>query len=136
MLSVEGFRESFPHFTEALFPDGRVRFYLKLAGKRMSAERWDDLFPEGMGLFVAHHLTLEAEVQKATDGSGGINAAAGAVVSESESKTVGGVSKSKSVTRAGSASSGDPLAGQWNLTIYGQQYWQLVQLVGAGGAVV
>ena len=35
MISVAGFRDSFPQFTEALFPDGRVAFYLSLAGKMM-----------------------------------------------------------------------------------------------------
>jgi len=132
MLTVQEFREAFPQFTEELFPDARVRFYLTLAGKSMSAERWDDLLLEGMGLRVAHFLTLEREATKAKDGTGGINAAAGAVVSSS--KSVGGVSKSES--RAGAAASGEPSAGQWNLTIYGQQYWQMAQLVGAGGTVV
>jgi hypothetical protein len=132
MLTVQEFREAFPQFTDELFPDARVRFALTLAGKSMSVERWGELLPEGMGLRVAHYLTLEREAAKGKDGTGGINAASGAVVSSS--KTVGGVSKSE--TRAGGASSGDSAAGQWNLTIYGQQYWQLVQLVGVGGAVV
>lgn len=132
MLTVQGFRESFPQFTEALFPDGRVHFYLTLAGKSMSVERWDDLLPEGMGLFAAHHLTLEREASKSKDGSGGFSAAAGPVVSTS--KTVGGVSKSEN--RAGPAATANPAAGHWQTTIYGQQYWQLAQLIGAGGVQV
>lgn len=129
MLTVQGFREAFPQFAEDLFPDGRVQFYLTLAGKSMSVERWDDLLPEGMGLFTAHHLTLEREASKAKDGTGGINAAAGPVIGAS--KTVGGVSKSES--RAGTAASGDPAAGEYNLTWYGQKYWGMRQLVGIGG---
>ena len=46
MISVAGFRDSFPQFTEALFPDGRVAFYLSLAGKAMSEEKWEDLYEE------------------------------------------------------------------------------------------
>lgn len=132
MLTVQEFREAFPQFTDELFPDGRVRFYLTLAGKSLSAERWDDLLPEGMGLFAAHYLTLEREAAKSKDGTGGIAAAAGAVISSS--KTVGGVSKSEG--RAGTVATANLNAGHWNDTIYGKQYWQMVQLVGAGGTVV
>lgn len=128
-LTVQGFRESFPQFTDALFPEGRVRFWLTLAGKSMSRERWDTLLPEGMGLFAAHFLTLEREANKVTDGTGGITAAAGPVISSS--KAVGGVSKSEG--RAGPTATASLNAGQWNATIYGQQYWQLAQLVGVGG---
>jgi len=134
MYTVQTFRESFPQFE--VFPDARVEFYLRPARKQLNPERWEDLLPEGLGLFIAHHLTLEAEAQKAKDGTGGISAAGGAIVAEAESKSVGGVSKSRSVTRAGNAATENPLAGQWNLTIYGRQYWQLVQIVGAGGTVV
>ncbi len=131
-ITVQEFRESFPQFTEELFSDARVQFYLTLAGKSLSAERWEELLPEGTSLFVAHYLTLEKEATKAVDGTGGIAAAAGAVISSS--KTVGGVSLSES--RAGSAATGNLNAGHWNDTIYGKQYWQLVQLVGVGGLLV
>ena len=67
MISVAGFRDSFPQFTEALFPDGRVAFYLSLAGKAMSEEKWEDLYEEGVCLYAAHHLTLEAAAMKAAD---------------------------------------------------------------------
>ncbi len=132
MSAVQEFRESFPQFTEDLFPAARVEFYLRLAAKQLNPERWEDLLPEGTGLFVAHYLTLEREAQKDKTGTGGIGAAAGPVTAES--KSVGGVSKS--VTRAGPTATTNVAAGQWNLTIYGQQYWQLVQIVGAGGTVV
>lgn len=81
MISVAGFRDSFPQFTEALFPDGRVAFYLSLAGKAMSEEKWEDLYEEGVCLYAAHHLTLEAAAMKAGDGTGGMDAAAGPVTS-------------------------------------------------------
>lgn len=129
MLTVFGFRESFPQFTEELFPDGRVGFYLKLAAKQLSRERWGDIWEEGAHLYVAHFLTLEKAASRAKDGAGGMDAAAGAVVSRS--KTVGGVSVSES--RAGAAATANLNAGHWNDTVYGKQYWQLVQLVGAGG---
>ncbi|SBV95538.1 conserved hypothetical protein [uncultured delta proteobacterium] len=129
MLTVQGFRESFPQFTEELFPDGRVSFYLNLAGKQLDRARWDDWWLEGCYLHAAHDLTLEREAIKSKDGTGGITAAAGPVVSTS--KAVGGVSKSEG--RAGTASSDDPEAGEYNLTWYGKKYWKMRHMVGAGG---
>jgi hypothetical protein len=131
-MTVAEFRAAFPQFTEELFPDARVSFYLILARKRLSPERWDDLLEEGTGLFTAHYLTLERAASAGADGTGGIDAAAGPVISIT--KTVGGVSKSE--TRAGAAATGYISAGQWNDTIYGKQFYELALLVGAGGTVV
>lgn len=128
-LTVQAFREAFPQFTEELFPDGRVAFWLSLAGKQCSPKRWDDLHTEGCCLLTAHHLTLEKAATRVANGTGGMDAAAGPVVAHS--KSVGGVSLSES--RAGAAATGNPEAGHWNDTIYGKQYWQLMQIIGAGG---
>ena len=132
-MDIAAFRASFPQFTAVLVPDARVQFHLTVAGKLLPAKRWEDLLDHGLGLYVAHHLTLELEALKVQDGTGGIDAAAGAVTSET--KTVG--SMSHAVTRAGASGQGSALvnAGQYNNTIYGQQLWQLMQIVGAGGLV-
>jgi hypothetical protein len=61
-----------------------------------------------------------------------LDAAGGGIISES--KTVGGVSKSTG--RAGAAATGDVNAGQYNDTSYGKQFWSLAMSVGAGGMVV
>ena len=132
MLSVEGFRTAIPVLTKDLVPDGQVEFYLRFAAKSLNKARWDDLYEEGAYFFAAHYLTLDLEAAKAKDGTGGISAGAGAVVSVS--KSVGGVSKSES--RAGAAGASYAEAGDYNSTIYGQRYWRLVQIVGAGGMVV
>jgi hypothetical protein len=131
-MTVTEFRQSFPQFSAEFFPDARVEFYFALAGKRLPAERWGDLLHEGVALFTAHFLTLERAASLKADGTGGFDAAAGPAVGVS--KTVGGVSKTEN--RAGSAASGYLNAGQWNNTIYGQQFWELAQLVGVGGTVV
>ena len=135
-MTVDEFRAAFPAFTVELFPDARVEFYLALAGERLPPDRWGGLLPGGTALFVAHNLTLEKAAERAADGAGGFYAAAGPVVSESESKTVGGVSKTVSTGRAGAAATGYAAAGQWNDTVYGKQFWELAQIVGAGGTVV
>ncbi|WP_298032543.1 DUF4054 domain-containing protein [uncultured Desulfovibrio sp.] len=132
-MDVDGFRADFPQFIPELVPDARIRFHLVVAGKLLPAARWGELLDEGVGLYVAHQLTLELEARKSTDGTGGINAAAGPVTGET--KTVGSVSHS--ITRGGATAQGGALAnaGQYNATVYGQQFWQLVQIVGAGGMV-
>ena len=131
-MDIAAFRASFPQFTAELVPDARVQLHLTV-GKLLPATRWDDLLEQGLGLYVAHQLTLELEALKAQDGTGGIDAAAGPVTAET--KTVG--SMSHAVTRAGASGQGSALvnAGQYNLTVYGQQLWQLMQIVGAGGLV-
>lgn len=133
-MDVAAFREAFPQFSPELVPDGRIAFHLRVAGKLLPAARWEDLLDEGLGLYTAHQLTLELEAAKDKAGTGAINAAAGPVASET--KTVGGLSHS--TTRSGAASQGNALAnaGQYNLTSYGQQFWALVQIIGAGGMVV
>lgn len=132
-MDVAAFREAFPQFGPDLVPDARIAFHLRVGDKLLSPTRWGDLRDEGLGLYVAHQITLELEAAKDKTGAGGINAAAGPVTSET--KTVGGLSHA--VTRAGAAAQGAALAnaGQYNSTVYGQQYWQLVQIVGAGGMV-
>jgi hypothetical protein len=135
-LDPQDFREAFPQFDHARFADARVIFWLTLAGKQLAAERWRELRFEACCLFAAHYLTLEAEAAKDEDGSGAFTVAAGPVVSDAESKSVGGVSISRSKGRAGAAGAEAPAAGQWSLTIYGRQLWQLMQIIGAGGTVV
>lgn len=127
-MDAAGFREAFPSFTEELHPDARVAFHLRVAGLRLPPDRWGDLLDDGTRLFVAHYLTLEARANQSKDGTGGMDAAAGVLASES--RTVGPVSKSKSYTNAATA---EPGGGHWNATIYGQQFRDLANLVGMGG---
>ena len=129
--TVSEFREAFPQFDAERFSDGRVQFWLTLSAKQLSPERWDDLWAEGVCLYAAHHLTLERAAMLVADGTGGMQAAAGAVISRS--KAVGAVNTSESRARA--AATANINAGHWNDTVYGKQYWQLAQLVGAGGVV-
>jgi hypothetical protein len=133
MTASADLRAAFPAFAdEAIFPDTMVEFWLTFAGQQCPAARWKELRTHGVMLLASHHLTLAAAAGKATDGTGGMDAAAGAVVSES--KAVG--SMSKSISRAGPGATADARAGHYNDTIYGKQYWSLVQTIGAGGFVV
>lgn len=130
-MNAAEFRAAFPAFTAELHPDARVDFWLLVGSKRLDEDRWGDLYEQGLCLFAAHNLTLERAASLDPTGTGGMSAAAGPVTSES--KTVGPISKSKSYSQATTA---NPAAGQWNLTIYGQQLYELMQLVGVGGVCV
>ncbi len=127
------FRAICPEFADpAKFPDAQVQFWLTAAENQCDPSRWGNQLDMGIMFLTAHRLTLAAAAAQKTDGTGGMDAAAGAVISES--KSVGGVSKS--IGRAGAASTGDPNAGQYNDTSYGKQYWDMVRTIGAGGLVV
>lgn len=127
------FRTLLPAFADGeSFPDAMLIPWLDFAAAQVPAARWGGLRAQGVAFLAAHHLTLVAAASKAGDGTGGLDVAAGGVVSDS--KTVGGVSKSTS--RSGGAAGADPRAGQYNDTSWGRQYWALAVTIGAGGVVV
>lgn len=122
-LTVASFRAAFPAYTQVPHADARVQFWLDMAVRLMNADRWGDLFDNGQGLFVAHHLTLE---RQASATSGGNEGAPGLV----SGKTVGSVSKSYSQQDVTFAR-----AGNYNLTVHGREYFQLARMIGAGGCM-
>ena len=115
-MVIADFRAAFPYFTEAAFPDASVIFWSTLAEKQMSECRWGDLYIQGVMLYTAHELKLSLL-------GGGASSSSGVVTS----KKVGDVSVNYDVSFGINAN-----AGLWNRTIYGQQYWQLMQMVGMG----
>lgn len=124
-VTVSSFRIDFPAFTDtAAYPDASVAFWLGLASKSLSPDRWGELLDYGTELFVAHNLALDAQANKAA-AAGGVPGVASGLTS---SKTVDKVSVSYDT-----ASAAIEGAGNWNLTTYGQRYVQLARLVGAGG---
>lgn len=112
------------------FPDAMVAFWLAEGAGFCPADRWGTLRAQGVTFWAAHKLALLAAAGRAADGTGGLDAAAGPVVSES--KTVGAVSHS--VSRAGAVSAGtaDPNGGEYNATVWGQQFQALRRMVGIG----
>lgn len=122
MIDATKFRADFPEFADAAkYPDAAVAFWLALAGKLLNAQRWVDMLDFGTELFVAHQLTLAARNAKT----------AGAVAAPVAAKSVDKVS----VTYDTSAVRLEN-AGHWAATNYGQQFYQLMQLAGAGGVQV
>lgn len=122
-LTLDDFRLRFPEFDADSFPDIAVKARLALAAKFFSAESWpdDEIRMHVCGLYAAHFLKLAGSY--AEGGSGGDNSA----LSQVSSMSVDGASVSYDT---GTAS--EDGAGTWNLTAYGRELWQLIQVFGAG----
>ena len=123
--TVTEFRADFPQFQdETKFPTPVIEFRLGLADLILSETKHDTLFKYMVGLFVAHHLSLWWQDQREIIAGGAGGASKGVVSSKSVHDV--SVSYDTSMTM-------NPDAGFWNLTRYGQEYWQCFQLFGMGG---
>ena len=122
-MTIAEFRQRYPSFTSALYPDSAVQIRLALADKFFSETLWNDplIRNHAMGLYTAHYLEFQGS--KASGGSG----TNGAVMGVVSSKSVDGVSVSYDT--GSSAWAG---AGFWNATPYGRELWDLMGIYGAG----
>lgn len=103
-----------------------VTQFINLAAAFQNPNRWDPLVIDyGAGLFVAHHLVLEAR-NAATANAGGIPG------------TVEGVRTAKSVDKVAISYDAQSVALEgaafWNMTSYGIRFYQLTRAYGTGGA--
>jgi hypothetical protein len=136
-VDVTTFRADFPEFSDTTkYPVSGVQYYLSLAVALFNTDRWglpapagqpNGIYEMGVELFIAHNLALERRAQNEA-ASGGVPGLSSGIVS---SKGVGGVSISFA-TGLGI----DPSAGQWNLTVYGQRLWNLIEMMGMGPITV
>lgn len=120
-VTVAQFRADFPEFADtSKYPDASVAFWLNVAVTRLNPTRWADMLDMGTELFIAHQVVLSARNARANT--------PGATVAPIASKSVDKVSVSydTSAVRLDNA-------GHWAATNYGQQFWQLLQMAGAGG---
>lgn len=120
-MSVDAtkFRADFPEFgDETQYTDPQIGFWLGLAAQLLNAYRFADIIDYATELFVAHQLTLAARNQKSR----------GAIVAPASAKSVDKVSVTYDVAAVRIEN-----AGHWNGTSHGIQFYQLVQLAGAGG---
>jgi hypothetical protein len=122
------FREDFPEFSNTtIYTDGMINFWLNIGNIRMTpaATRWGALYNAGLELFVAHFISIQAlnQMQAATNSGTGVpGMQRGAIASESAEISVGYDVAAVTIEAAG----------QWNLTTYGTQFMELVNLVGMG----
>jgi hypothetical protein len=119
------FRIQFPEFTDPVkYTDGMIDFWAGVAAKLTDATTWGNLYEQGLSLFVAHNLVLQAGNISAASGGGLPGTTAGSIAS----KAVGSANVSYD-----SASSMEPSAGHWNMTTYGRQYIHIARMIGVGG---
>lgn len=122
-MDLPTFRASFPEFGPDAYPDAQANFYFSLAGVRLDPLVWGALLDYGSALYVAHCLALAKQR--------GLSAAAGQPpgfgVGVLTSKAVKDVSAGYDATVATIEG-----AGNYNLTTYGTQFYELMMIVGAG----
>lgn len=124
-VTEANFRANFPEFTaNPPYTSQMITFWLAVAVKQVRAVRWQDQTDLGVQLYCAHNCVLEAQAAKAA-ATGGIPGVTTGVVSN---KNVDKVGVGYDTTIASEAD-----AGYWNLTTYGQRFWHMTRLFGAGG---
>ena len=123
--TVAKFRDDFPQFADPMqYPDTQIQFRLNLADQLMSECLYGDTFPYAVELFTAHYMYLWNQDQYAILGGGPGRGTSGVTASKSVDKV--SVSYDNSATL-------NPDAGFWNNSPYGQEFWWLIQMFGAGG---
>jgi hypothetical protein len=126
-VTVASFRQQFPEFTDAsVYDGGLITTFVNLAVNCFqNALRWDvNCIDYGTGLFVAHHLVLQARANQTADVGGIPGTVQGVITSKSVDKVAVGYD-TKSVTLAD--------APFWNMTTYGLRFMQLTRMFGMGG---
>ena len=133
-MTKEAFLAFFPQFTA--IPDLVIDEYVTQANARFAD--FEDEAEHARRLFIAHKLTLYAqtyaEIPTGTPTGAGMAKLAGSgVAAQALSKSVGGVSISKS---EGSALSGITGFAEWKQTEFGLQLITLAKILTAGGTWV
>lgn len=127
-VTADQFRQNFPEFaSEAQYPPAVVNFWLDVADKMLSPNRWGRMRDLGLQLFAAHNLFLERQAMN-TAGNGGVPGANTGPVSQ---KSVGPGSISYDTQASVSEN-----AGHWNMSTYGTRIWSMMQIFGAGPLIV
>lgn len=133
-MTVELFRQQFRAFNDPdLSEDGAVNYYIGLATNFLTGgsqgSRWDSItLDRAVGLYVAHHLVLDARDAQAVSGGGGIP---GELEGVATGKTVDKVSITQDAELV--SFENEPF---WNQTRYGVALMELVRLFGAGGVQI
>lgn len=123
-FSPDAFRAAFPEFSNTTtYPDTMLAFWAELATAQVNCKRWGNQALNGIYLYVAHEVTLQAQSVKTATIGGAPGGQSGPV----NSKTVGSVTAAYDTQQTAEKD-----AGFWNLTVYGKQFIRLARLFGAG----
>ena len=126
MLTYATFIANFPEFSGSSYPEGWFNYWLSFGTKLLRPCVWTDFLDDGMSLFIAHNLVLQLRAVKAAATGGDAGGNTGPLSSKSVDKVSMGYD-----TGAASLEG----AGAYNLTTYGTRFYQLMKMVGAGGAI-
>lgn len=130
--TIADFRTDMPPFTEAVISDETLQSYIDMALAVVREARWHSLWRLGMGLFIAHFVTLFLDMPASGASADEITGSAksGGLIS---SESTGGVSVGYDHSSASSDLTG---WGAWKLTSYGVQFATLARMVGKGGMLI
>lgn len=122
--TIEQFRSVFKEFENPeTYDDNIIQYFFDLAAKLLPANRWNDVLDDGIYLYTAHQLSLQAQaVLDSSDGNApGSNS--GVISSQSVDKVSMSMDTGSGMEKDG---------GHWNLTTYGTRFLRLSNIIGAG----
>lgn len=119
-MDLAGFRANFPEFADTTkYPDTLLTFWSAFGEMRCTAAVWGDMRDNAVQLYTAHAVTIAKQQQSGLPGSQAMPIS---------SKAVDKLSVSYDTALAKIEG-----AGNYNLTTYGRDFYQLVRLAGMGG---
>lgn len=123
-ITASQLRADFPEFKVASsYPDSNINFWIGVATKLLSPNRWGDMLCTATELFVAHMITLEKRARDAAAAGGTPGQARGPINSAAVDKANVGYDPNISSVEG---------YGHWNLTDYGTRLAFLIECFGAG----
>ena len=128
-LTVDALRQEFTALADSTaYSDESIQFWIDQVVNlgMLNGARWGTWLPLGQKLWVAHQVVVDAQVNRSS-ARGGLALTTGVPTSRS----VGGVSVSYDTSLGVEQD-----AGYFALTPYGNRYWQLAQMIGAGPITV
>jgi hypothetical protein len=120
----------FSIYTAPLVPLAILNVYIALASASLVQARWLDSWTVGMGVFIAHYLTLWLKADSGNGGSAAQVAQAGLAFGIQTSKGAGKLSVGYTVLDI------DQQWGAFALTIYGQLFITMAKGIGGGMMVI
>lgn len=122
---VPEFRTTFPEFGDAdTFPDLMILPRLVVSTSLVDPCRWGEVYDYGRYLLAAHRVTIGKRNSDVAEAGGTPGQASG---------MLSGKTLDKASMTFDTGSVAEEGAGWYNLTTYGQEWWKLAQMFGAGG---
>jgi hypothetical protein len=123
-VTVASFRGHFSAFGDAGdYPAPDVDFWILVAAQLVNADRWGGMTDTAIELLVAHHLSLEFMAKREGELGNQPGVPRGMLSNGSVDKASWSYDTS-AITEEG--------GGHYNSTIYGQRFYRLTRLFGAG----